>query len=61
MKLKPAKVRTKCDNGACKNMADYIIYREDTMSLAQLRLCKSCLKEIAELSRAQKYPKDEQN
>ena len=49
MELKKISVKTKCDNGACRNMADYEIIKEGTLPQARLRLCKDCLKEIASL------------
>ncbi|MBQ8178124.1 MAG: hypothetical protein IJ033_02925 [Clostridia bacterium] len=65
MELREIKVKTKCDNGACRNMADYVIYRQDTMSSQSLRLCKECLAKIAELAKPlktkQKSPKTTQN
>ena len=51
MELKPITVKTKCDNGACRNMADYEILKEGTMPQARLRLCKECLKEIGVLAK----------
>ena len=50
MELRPIKIKTKCDNGACRNMADFVVYREDTMSSQSLRLCKSCLLALGEMS-----------
>ncbi len=51
MELREIRIKTKCDNGACKNYADYVIYREDTMSSQTLRLCKDCLIKIGKLSK----------
>ena len=50
MELRPIKIKTKCDNGACRNMADFVVYREDTMSSQSLRLCKPCLLALGEMS-----------
>ena len=50
MELKKIKVKTKCDNGACKNMADYEVVKEGTMPNMRLRLCEECLREIVSLS-----------
>ena len=50
MYLNKLTVKTKCDNGACRNYADYEIVREDTMVAMRLRLCESCLKEISALA-----------
>ena len=52
MQLKKVKVRTKCDNGACRNYADYEIVREDTMLAVRLRLCENCLREIGNLAQS---------
>ena len=52
MQLKKVKVRTKCDNGACRNYADYEIVREDTMLAVRLRLCEDCLREIGNLAQS---------
>ena len=54
MELRETKVKIKCDNGACRNYADYIVYRKDTMPSATLRLCKECLFKIGELANSQK-------
>ncbi len=51
MELKQCTVKTRCDNGACRNMADYEIVKEGTMPQARLRLCKECLKEIGVLAK----------
>ena len=50
MELKPVIVKTKCDNGACRNMADYEIVKEGTMPSVRLKLCKDCLIEIGKLA-----------
>ena len=49
MELKKVKVKTKCENGACRNYADYEVYRKDTMPGVRLRLCKDCLSSLKEL------------
>lgn len=48
MEIRKLITPTKCDNGACKNLADYEIMRSDTMPANTLRLCKSCLESIVE-------------
>ncbi|MBO7177884.1 MAG: hypothetical protein J6V69_02155 [Clostridia bacterium] len=50
MYLNKINVKTKCDNGACRNYADYEVVRADTMVANRLRLCESCLKKIGELA-----------
>ncbi len=55
MELRETKIKTKCDNGACKNMADYEVYRADTMASQRLRLCKRCLQSLSELAKQVKW------
>ena len=50
MYLNKLTVKTKCDNGACRNYADYEVVRQDTIVPMRLRLCESCLKEISALA-----------
>lgn len=49
MELKKVTVRTKCDNGACRNYAEYEVYRADTMPSGRLRLCRDCLSAVKKL------------
>ena len=49
--LIPLTVKTQCDNGRCRNRAEYIVAREDTPVYMQLHLCGECLKTIAALAK----------
>lgn len=51
MQLKMLKIRTKCDNGCCKNPAAYTLVRADTPVSMRLNFCKACLTEIESLIR----------
>lgn len=49
MELTQLKVRVKCDNGACANLADYAVKRSGTPVVRELHLCGECLAAIAGL------------
>lgn len=49
MELKRLTVRVRCDNGACRNNADYAVKRSGTPVTRELHLCADCLAAIAEL------------
>lgn len=42
MELADTKIKTKCDNGACRNPAAYTVCRADTPLNMRLNLCKEC-------------------
>ena len=49
MELVRLNVRVRCDNGACRNNADYAVKRPGTPVIRELHLCADCLAAIAEL------------
>lgn len=49
MELKRLNVRVRCDNGACRNDADYAVKRSGTPVTCELHLCADCLAALAEL------------
>ena len=49
MELVRLNVRVRCDNGACRNNADYAVKRPGTPVTRELHLCADCLAAIAEL------------
>lgn len=46
MDLTEAKIKTKCDNGACRNMAAYTVNRTDTPLDMRLNICKECAADL---------------
>lgn len=61
MKLEKLEARVLCDNGICKNTADYAVEKEDTPKNMRLYLCKSCVKELYRLFWAVLKQKKESN
>ena len=53
VELKRLTVPVRCDNGLCRNLADYEVVREDTPLNRRLHLCKHCVSAIAKV--AKKY------
>lgn len=49
--LKRLDVPVRCDNGFCKNLADYEVVREDTPLNRRLHLCKQCVTAIASVAK----------
>ncbi len=49
MELVRLNVRVRCDNGACRNNAEYAVKRPGTPVIRELHLCADCLAAIAEL------------
>lgn len=51
MELKRIEAPTRCENGACPNLADYVVERSDSPVRMRLHLCRPCLKAITELGK----------
>ncbi len=49
MELKRLTVRIRCDNGVCRNNAEYAVKRSGTPVARELHLCSECLAALAAL------------
>ncbi len=57
MKLEKLKVKIRCDNGLCNNMASYTIVKKGTPREYQMNLCDDCITQLGEaISKLQEKP-----